>query len=607
MAPVAMFAAGALVLSACTGGSPNGGSEPDANGGGTDGGNGETSAPYEGTDKEDLGDITTAAGDIKFSVGGTEWQGYNGDTPQTYSTYTSVVNMRIFSSFIYFGTDGTVYSNEELGTYEVKSEEPLQVEYQINDEAVWSDGEPIDYVDYLLDWASQNPEFVGDDDKPLFNSVSHTYGEYVPSPPEGEFGGKTFTIEYKEPYPDWELIVSGAYPAHIVAEQIGVTKDELGQAILDEDMDILAKAGDFWSNEWLSPNPGELPDPALTPSSGPYKLDSWVGGESLTITANENYWGTPAATEKITYRFLDPATHVQALENRDLDVIEPQATVDTLEQLEGLGEAVAVETGDTLTWEHLDFNFEGPMEDLAVREAFAMCVPRQQIVDNLIKPINPDAVVMNAREVFPFQDNYEAVTSESYDGRYDEVDIEGAKKKLEDAGITEPIKVRIGYAAPNPRRTDQVSMIKSSCDEVGLFEVEDTGSEDFFDPGGPQERGDWEVALFAWAGSGQKASGRNIYHTKGAQNWNGFSSEVVDAAWDKLASTTDEEVHAEQLPIIEKGLWDELHGMPIFAHPGVVAYQSDLQNVRQTATQDTVVWNAEQWLRVAASDDEEDR
>src|SRR5690625_2545937 len=219
MAPVAMFAAGALVLSACTGGSSDGGSEPGANRARTTAGDGATSAPYEGTDKEDLGDITTAAGDIKFSVGGTEWQGYNGDTPQTYSTYTSVVNMRIFSSFIYFGTDGTVYPNEELGTYEVKSEEPLQVEYQINDEAVWSDGEPIDYVDYLLDWASQNPEFVGDDDKPLFHRVSHTYGEYVPSPPEGEFGGKTLTSDDQEPHPDLERIGSGPSATNIVAGQ----------------------------------------------------------------------------------------------------------------------------------------------------------------------------------------------------------------------------------------------------------------------------------------------------------------------------------------------------------------------------------------------------
>src|SRR5690625_4005471 len=128
MAPVAMLAAGALVLSACTGGSSEGGSDPSNTGGSTDNGgssdNGETGgSDYEGTDKEDLGDITTASGEVKFSVGGTEWQGYNGDTPQTYSTYTSVVNERLFSSFIYFGTDGTVYPNErsEEHTSELQS------------------------------------------------------------------------------------------------------------------------------------------------------------------------------------------------------------------------------------------------------------------------------------------------------------------------------------------------------------------------------------------------------------------------------------------------------------------------------------------------------
>src|SRR5690625_6320715 len=100
------------------------------------------------------------------------------------------------------------------------------------------------------------------------------------------------------------------------------------------------------------------------------------------------------------------------------------------------------------------------MEDLAVREAFAMCMPRQQIVDNLIAPINPDAVVMNAREVFPFQDNYDEVVSESYDGRYDEVDIEGANEKLEEDGITEPNNGRGDYEVTITRRPTLAAMSK---------------------------------------------------------------------------------------------------------------------------------------------------
>jgi peptide/nickel transport system substrate-binding protein len=257
-----------------------------------------------------------------------------------------------------------------------------------------------------------------------------------------------------------------------------------------------------------------------------------------------------------------------------------------------------VQTGQTLTWEHLDFNFGSGIfaDSLEAREAFALCVPREKIVDDLIKPIDPEAVVMNAREVFPFQDEYESTVSGSYDGRYDEVDLDAAKEKFEAAGLEEGAKVRIGYAAPNPRRAAEVEAIKSSCDQVG-FEVEDSAAEDFFDKDLPN--GDYEVALFAWQGSGQITSGENIYSSTGQQNYGKYSDETVDEAWKTLSSTTDEAVHAEQRVIIEKQLWDTLYGIPLFAHPGLIASSSSLENVRATAAQGGVVWNAEQWARAS--------
>src|SRR5690606_29751983 len=135
------------------------------------------------------------------------------------------------------------------------------------------------------------------------------------------------------------------------------------------------------------------------------KLSAWEAGQSVTLVANENYWGTPPATKTLVYRFVAPDAMVQALQNGDLNIIEPQATVDTVAQLEALGDAVSTLTGESLTWEHLDFNCNNGVfaDSLELREAFAMCVPRQQIIDNLIKPIDPNATVMNAREVFPFQ------------------------------------------------------------------------------------------------------------------------------------------------------------------------------------------------------------
>lgn len=594
-AAVSAVTVSALLLAACGTSQPDG---DDANGGDDDSNGG---AEYEGTDKEDIGDVTPADDDIYYSIGADEWTGYNGETASTYAVWTSVVNARTQGAFVYFGTDGEIYQDEEFGSFEAISEEPLVVEYTINDDAAWSDGQDIDYADALLTWASQNPAFTGDDDEPLFDSVSQTLGEFVPEPPEGEMGGKTFTLNYADPYPDWQLMVSGFFPAHVVADQIGLTEEELAQAILDEDMDVIADAAEFWNTGWDNPEPGTFPDEELIPVSGPYKYSTWEAGQYVTLEPNEEYWGTPPATERLTFRFIEPDAHVQALENGDLDVIEPQATVDTLDQLNALGDSFAVDTGDTLTWEHLDFNFnEGVFSDdeggLELREAFAKCVPRQQIVDNLIAPINPDAEVMNTREVFPFQDNYDDVVSESYDGQYDEVDIEGAEELIESAGVETPIEVRITYSAGNTRRGDEVATIKSSCDQAG-FDVVDSNSEDFSDRFFDGAGEGWEVALFAWAGSGQIASGRNIYTTDAPQNGGGFSNEEVDEAWQTLANTVDESVHAEQIPIIEKGLWDNLHGIPLFAHPGVVGYDASIDNVRFTATQDQVVWNAEQWVR----------
>ncbi|WP_281963868.1 ABC transporter substrate-binding protein [Serinicoccus marinus] len=613
---MAVVAAGALALAGCTSDSGSGDTDSGAEGGGEgDGaeeseGSGEESEGEMGgeegsTARADLGEVTTNDDTVSFSSGAEEYNAYNHDTAATNSTYNAVVNNQLLSSFWYWGTDGTVYPNEWYGTYEQTSEDPLTIEYTISDDAVWSDGTPVTANDYLLEWASSNPEALGGVDALGFDPVSDTFGRYVPEVPEAEVDGKTFTVVYPEPYPDWELVVSDAFPSHVAAEQAGMEPAELAQAILDGDGETVAEVSEFWNTGWNFPN-YQVEDEALVPSSGPYTLEgaAWESGNQLALVPNESFFGPAPATGNLVYKFAAPETHVQALQNGDINVIEPQATVDTLQQLEGMGDSVAVETTAEMTWEHLDYNFaeDSVFNDenggLAAREAFAMCVPRQNIVDNLIAPINPDAQVMNLREKFPFQEDYQEVVDAAYSGQYDEVDIEGATAKLEEAGVETPVEVRIGYSAPNQRRTEEVAQIQASCNEAG-FEIVDAGNQDFFEAGGTLEQGDWEVALFAWAGSGQVASGQPIYSTDGGQNFGGFSNEEVDEAWNTLAGSNDPEVHMEQIKVIEKLLWDNLYGIPLFAHPGVVGYDSTLENVRPTSVQTGVSWNADQWVRAS--------
>ena len=609
-AAAALAAGSALILSACAPGGGNAGESSNGSGASQGGDSGagnviegdkgqKLTAEASGPEMADLGDVKTQDGSIAYSVGADDFLSYNGLQSNTYTTYNSAVVDRMFSSFWYFGTDGSIIPNEDFGTYEKTSDDPLTVKYTISDDAKWSDGTPVTAGDFIVHWAANNDTVKAEgSETPLFDSISFEQGKYIPEAPEGEADGKEFTVTYPEPYADWEILISTALPAHIVAKEAGMSFEELVTAAKEKDVEALTPAAEFWNDGWDF-SPGELPDASLVPSMGPYKFKDggWQAGQSITLEANPEYWGTPPATKELVLRFADPKTHVQALQNGDLDVIEPQATVDTLQQLEGLGEDVNVQTGDQLTWEHVDYNRgEGSVfaDSPELREAFALCLPRQQIVDNLIKPIYADAQVMNLREVFPFQDKYQEVVDEAYPKEMDEPNIEKAKELVEKSGVSTPT-VRLGYQAGNQRRTETVALIKSSCDQAG-FDVQDANSPVFFKEVMPA--GDYDAALYAWAGSGQKASGANIYQSDGAQNQQSYNNPEVDAAWDKLATSLDEDEQLEQVKTIEKLLWEDFQAIPLYAHPGLVGHKADVANVRDTAAQSGALWNVEQWVRV---------
>ncbi|WP_338568518.1 ABC transporter family substrate-binding protein [Arachnia propionica] len=595
-AALAVLVSGALLLSGCTSGEEaEGEAKPAAS---------ETAIGGDNPCARDAGIKETADGQVVYSPGPGKWDGYNTLTSRTNSVYNSVVMDQVLSNFVYFGTDGTICEDKEFGSFEVLSQDPLEMKYTISDKAKWSDGTPITINDFLLGWASQNPEFVApglisgtvEGAEAVFDHVSTMWPEQVPEGPQGEINGKTFTMKFKGAYPDYKIMVDPPLPAHVVATKSGLTPDQLAQAIQNRDGETVRKVAEFWNKKWIF-NPGELPEPDVIPSSNRYQIKAWKDN-NVTLEANPNYWGTPAGTKNLVFSYVDDNQMAQSLQNGDLDVIRPHATVDTVNTLNSIGSSVNVATYPERTYEHLDFNFldksvfSDSQGGQKLREAFAYCIPRQTIVDNIIKPIDPNATVMNVREAFPGDADYETLTSASYDGRYDTVDIEKAKQLVAESGVQTPVKVRLGYKAGNQRRTETVQAIQSSCKDAG-FNVEDTAKEDFFAK--DLKNGDYEVALYAWSSAGQIATGQNIMSSGRQQNYGKYSNPVVDEAWDKVTNTLDRGEQVEQLKVIEKQAWDTLFNIPLYAHPAVVAWKSKVKNVRPTATQVTVSWNAYQW------------
>ncbi|GAA3441125.1 hypothetical protein Pve01_55180 [Planomonospora venezuelensis] len=565
---LAAVAGGALLLSACAG-------EDSAS---TPTGSASASAP--------------AASTITYAYE-QEFHSYNGNTAAENATRNNGPLQRVLAGFWFYGENGEITPDKEFGTYEKTSDDPLTVEYTFNEKAVWSDGTPIDCDDALLFWAYKSGKL------PAFSTAGTTGVESVKLP-ECNKGEKKFTFVYEQPFADWHANGPGAaelMPAHVVAKQGGLTEDEFIAAVKATDKKKLEKAAKFFNDGWIAE--GALPAADLIPASGPYKLSKLDAGQSLTFVANDKWWGTPAATPTVVERFIALDEQAQALQNREVQIIEPQPGPDVLNQLKTL-EGVKINNTTQYTYEHLDFNFDSSeFKDKALREAFAKCVPRQLIVDNLIKPIAPEAKTLDIRNVAPFQSNHATVLQASGGaGAYAQQDIEGAKALLEKAGKT-GLEVKIGYQTPNPRRTAEVQLIKDSCDKAG-FKVVDGGSEDFF--GTVMPANNYDVALFAWAGSSLVSGWGSTYSTptkcdgESKGNNNGcYSNKKIDELVKKLNSTVDVAAQDPILAEIEKILWEDLATIPLFQHPGLSAWDETVQNVVPNPAQSSITWNMDKW------------
>lgn len=520
-----------------------------------------------------------------------EFGAYNNNTAEANAVANAVVMNQVLPYFSYVDPTGVVQRNEEFGTFEKVSDSPLTVEYTIAEEAVWSDGTPITARDWYLTYAASSGKYEG------FTPVSTSGIEMIQTPTE-DGDSKTFTVVYDGPFGDWETALgtqSEAFlPAHVVERETGV---DIVEAVRGNDTEALRKAGEFWDTQWSGFAPGSLPDQSLIPSGGPYKIGEWRAGQSITLVPNEAYWGTKPKNDGIVIRFIAQEAQVQALENGDADVIEPQPNVDVIAQIQRLGDRVTVLTGPQYTYDHVDMNLEGTFANKDLREALAYCLPRQEIVDKLITPVDPGAKLLEASTVLNFEPAYDAVVAASGAGKYAARNLEAARAAVERSGVSD-LKIDAVYLGnPNQRRQNTMDLIAASCGQVGFeFTVRALTPTEW---GPAMTDGNFDLAQFAWAGSGLTAPVQPLYRTGSDQNYSKYSNPQVDALLAQLVETGDVAEQDRLFGEIEKLLWTDLPTVPLFAWPQLVAHNSDITGVVRNTTQTQASFNASEWERVS--------
>ncbi|WP_249120882.1 ABC transporter family substrate-binding protein [Brevibacterium sp. W7.2] len=512
-----------------------------------------------------------------------------------------------------------------LGTIEKVSDDPLKVKYTFNDTAKWSDGTPVDAADLALTWAGTSANFntvesnnnddgtvkENDESTVYFDSATAGAG-LVKDFPEISEDGKEITFTYSKPFADWAIqFGTGAdgvgVPAHIVAKKALGEEDAAAgkQAILDaiekKDTAALSKISNFWNTGFDFTSMPE--DEDLLVHNGPYKITDFQEGQYITVQLDENYSGpVEPKVNTITVRYNgDPMAMVQAVENGEVDMTQPQATADVLDAAEGI-DGVTVDAADGATYEHVDFTFNnnGPFDPQSyggdeekakqVREAFLKTVPRADIVDKIIKPLNPEAVTRDSFSQVPGSPMYDGIVAENGMDAYNAVDIEGAKQLLEQVG-GEIKPVRVMYDNTNARRQQEFQLIKESAEQAG-FTIEDVGDVNW---GTRLGDGSYDLALFGWQSTGTGVTENDANFRTGAQNnYGGYSNDNMNEILDKLLVSKEDE--QQQLLIdMEKQLTEDAFGAPIFQFPELTIYNDKVKNVSSTSVSPTMFWNYWEW------------
>lgn len=548
----------------------------------------------------------------------------NNSTSFGNATANANINYLTGSGFTYYDSETELQQNTDFGTYELLSAEgePQSVRYTVDEGVTWSDGTPVDAADLLLYWvansgalntpdvapeANEDGSPIAPEDAVFFDGSIGGGLEKVSQVPEVGDDGRSITLTYDESFVDWEQGVfwdqtDPGMPAHIVVEKaLGIAdpqeaKDAFIAAVQNNDAAALAPVSAFWNNGFNFT--GMPDDPDLLVSSGAYTITDLQADEFVTLTRNEDYaWGPEPSIDEIVVRFIgDALAQATALENGEIDLMSPQATADLVTQLEGI-EGITVENTVDATYEHVDLKFQGSRNpgvfaDVRVRQAFLKALPRQQIVETLVRPINPEAEVRDSFILNTEFQGYSDITAGNGSEAYAETDVEGARALLAEAGVTNP-EVCILFASNNPRRVNEFGLIQASANSAG-FNVTDCSREDW--SAQLNTDGQYDASLFGWQSTSTAVGESEAnFATGGINNLNDYSNPAVDALYDQLGSTSDPAQQLEIQTQVDSTLYADAYGLTIYQFPGVTAWSDSLSGVATAPLSPTIFWNFWEW------------
>jgi peptide/nickel transport system substrate-binding protein len=522
----------------------------------------------------------SAASQITYVVDG-GLATYNTNTVVGAASAGAQAFARTLIGFGYHGPDGQVVADHDFGTISVVGGSPLVLDYQIADNAVYSDGKPVTCDDLVLAWAAQSGRFPGFDAATQAGYVDIANIECSPGQKKARvsFVPDRSVVDYTQLFTATSMM-----PSHVIADQLN---GDVTAALLNNNAGLVAQIAKLWNTTW-DLKPGLKPDDLKRfPSSGPYKIQSVLDGGAVVLVANDRWWGPKPITKRITVSPQAPDIQ-DRVNNRSVDVVDVAAgSSGTLAPPDNYERSESPSAGI----EQLIFAPQGPLAQSKARRAVALCTPRDTIAHDAGVPI------ANSR-LSPATDDAVAQGDGAAEaGQFSKADPAAARKALDGA----PLTVRIGYQGPNARLAVTVGEITKSCAAAGITVANPT-----LDTSGPQAVKDGKIDVLLASTGGASGSGStgssamDAYdlHIGNGNNLSGYANPQVDGIIGALAVSADTGERIRLLAESASVLWGDMPTLPLFRQQRMLLKSKKMYAVSTNPTRWGAGWNMDRWALV---------
>ena len=439
----------------------------------------------------------------------------------------------------------------------------------IKKNAVWNDGTPVTVKDFQFTMSAYlNPK----------NEVAGRSGwDSISKVQKLSKDGKTFKIIFSKPYAPWKvLLASSIYPAVLAGSDFNTV----------------------WNDNYNNPKTGK------PMGNGPFILSNYTKGQSLTMTANPKWWGPHKPyLSKVVFVFrTNTDTEIQAIRGGEVDVIYPQPQLQLVDLKGQSGLKIESNAGTTL--EHFDYNeqLKGGfplMRAPWVRQAISYAVNRQAIISQIYKKFNPKQQVLQNLTYGNSQKGLYAPHFGAY--TYSASKVASIMQKH---GCTKggdgiyscngtKMSIKIGTTSGNKLRELVVEIAQAQAKAAGIELVPANAPSRILFP--QISDGNYQIAMFAWVGSGDPAGQIDIYGCGGESNWKGYCSKKVTS----LLKASDAELNPQKRVALvnqaDKIMALNVPTLPIVQKPTFLVFKTKVHGIRDNSSLQGPTDNMEDW------------